>query len=404
MSARITMPNSSSSPRHLAGAVVGLAAALAAAATVARAAPVAVPEYAPTRTVMLSADLFPYGYKAPELVLAVREAGAEVLILGETAQAIQDARAAVEASSIAGELAKQGGVRWEVVRHGNLWLRDYGPWPVVDVAPDPKKAPRLGLVDFTYGDGVASAEDLSVRLGKAWDVPVTRVPAAVDGGNLLAVGRKRGGVSCLAATLANVTEATAKTDEVVAGLLAFGKSHLAAAGCDALMILDGAAHAHVDMFVKAVADDTVLVSQVLPETLEVARGGGPVTNETPQAIATELAALTVSLDRSAEQLAAAGLKVTRIPLPLPYRGAFRTFANALLVNGTALVPSYARYAWGYDDYPDRALEASYETAVRQAYEAHGFRVRFLNADGMIYNGGAFHCVSTHVPALSTDKQ
>jgi agmatine/peptidylarginine deiminase len=96
----------------------------------------------------------------------------------------------------------------------------------------------------------------------------------------------------------------------------------------------------------------------------------------------------------------AHFKVKRLPMPLPYRGVFRTYANSLLVNNTAIVPRYHRYGWNYDDYPDAALAADYESKVAAIYREFGYDTRFVNADGLIFNGGAFHCVALQIPALS----
>lgn len=91
-------------------------------------------------------------------------------------------------------------------------------------------------------------------------------------------------------------------------------------------------------------------------------------------------------------------------MPLPYRGAYRTFANAVLVNGTAIVPRFKHFGWKYDEYPDQKLEASYEAKTKKFYEKYGYRVSFVTADELIYNGGGFHCVTLQLPALAGQKK
>jgi agmatine/peptidylarginine deiminase len=86
-------------------------------------------------------------------------------------------------------------------------------------------------------------------------------------------------------------------------------------------------------------------------------------------------------------------------MPLPYRNTFRTYVNSLLVNGTAVVPRYSRYRWNYDSDPNATLTKLFESKVTTIYKELGYRVRFVNADDLIFNGGAFHCIAVQIPKI-----
>jgi hypothetical protein len=116
----------------------------------------------------------------------------------------------------------------------------------------------------------------------------------------------------------------------------------------------------------------------------------------------ELKQLQESLDRKAQELARY-LEVVRLPMPMPYRGTFRTYANAALVNGRALVPSYRRFGWRQEEYPDAALAPYYEQRAREVYRAAGYDVQFLEADGLAFNGGAWRCVTAPIPATQKGR-
>jgi agmatine/peptidylarginine deiminase len=179
--------------------------------------------------------------------------------------------------------------------------------------------------------------------------------------------------------------------ELEAGPRAFAAKHAQDVGCRKVVVLDDPPHEHLDMWMKVVADGKILVNELDEPTIGRARA---MFGQVPE----DVRKLKDRLDELAKTLAEHA-EVTRLPMPLPYRHVFRTYANALLVNGTALIPSYERFGWSYDDYPDAALKEHFETRAAEVYARHGFRTRFVRADGLVYNGGAFHCVMLQLPKL-----
>jgi agmatine/peptidylarginine deiminase len=331
-----------------------------------------VPEYAPVHAVLLPADLFGAQYGGPELVRAVLDARAEPWI------ALDDARGGPELRK---ELAAQGLTAAEIARtsavhlpHGNLWLRDYGPLMVSNGSATDG---TLRFADARY-DGMASAEDkFPVAMASAFKTQRAELPVDLDGGNFLSAGDL-----CFTSASDDAGEKAARELEKVA---------LSALGCRELVVVRDPPHVHIDMWMKVVGPKTAFVNEISELTMSVARD---LYGHVPP----ELTQLRDNLNAKAREIARY-LDVVRVPMPMPYRNVFRTYTNAALVNGTAIIPHYERYGWGYDDYPDARFTARYEQTVTRAYERHGFRTRFVPADGLIYNGGAFHCVMLQVPKL-----
>lgn len=364
--------------RHYATFGLGVLASFAASPGVADSKPTvrSVPEYAPVQSVILSEDLFNYEYRAVELATALVEAGAEVIV------ATPVERSAAEFERLTKKWDLPANARSQVrplhLPHDNIWIRDYAPIPLV---ADAGTGPKLGLADLRV-DGSSKANDaVPVALGKLLGAPVVQVPVFLDGGNFLVAGDL-----CITTNVG-----PDETIELQAGPLALKKEHGKALGCREVLVLNDPPHPHLDMWAKVVGERKILVNEIDPATMRLATELG---SDYPTNL------LRDSLDRMAAELSL-HLEVVRIPMPLPYRGVFRTYTNSLLVNGLAVVPYFRKFGWGYDEYPDAAQLPGMERRVSQVYETLGFRVRLINADGMIYNGGAFHCVTSTLPKLDS---
>lgn len=97
------------------------------------------------------------------------------------------------------------------------------------------------------------------------------------------------------------------------------------------------------------------------------------------------------------------VEILRIPMPTPgvYRGVetFRTYTNSLFVNKTAIVPRYQKGSRAERN--NRDLMREQEQAVEEIYRKAGFDVKWILADNLIRDGGAWHCVSMQVPDLQS---
>ena len=343
----------------LAGATL---ASVQAAAAVAEVRPV--PEYAPTDRVLISADLFTADYHAKELVEAITAAGAQVLVATNPGQSWSGLAASPRALGFSRKTSSQ--ISGLQLPHGNIWLRDYAPFMSRSISQ------QLHFFDLIYDDPAGSTNDhLPLELGRSLQVSVTPIALELDGGNFLTNGD-------VCFTSSNGSP-TAKDLDV-------GLSKI---GCRETVVITAPPHVHLDMWAKIVNDHQVLVNELDERTLAVAT---KLYGHLPP----ELQALRDSLNQKAA-VWAHYMQVIRLPMPLPYRGAFRTYSNALLLNGHAIVPSYSTFGWNYDQYPDAELAPFYARKVRKIYESVGLKVRTVNADGLIYNGGAFHCVTAQLP-------
>jgi agmatine/peptidylarginine deiminase len=144
-----------------------------------------------------------------------------------------------------------------------------------------------------------------------------------------------------------------------------------ALGCTKLVFLESPRDeptGHVDMIAKFTRPNTVLVGSFDAET----RPGDAAT-----------------MDRNAKLLAgirlhrSKRLRVLRIPMPDPDDGVFRSYTNSLLVNGTAVVPTY-----GGDPVVEAAALEAYRNALPRVW-----KVATVDASDAILLGGAVHCAA-----------
>jgi agmatine/peptidylarginine deiminase len=86
-------------------------------------------------------------------------------------------------------------------------------------------------------------------------------------------------------------------------------------------------------------------------------------------------------------------------MPLPVYDIFFTYVNSVIVNDTVIIPSYRNPDPVRGIYPDQRYYASYEEEVLKTYQELGLKPVFLKADDLIKDGGAFHCITFHLPDL-----
>lgn len=318
-------------------------------------------EFEPVESVIISEDYFQGGYDASGLARAILQAGA-TLVIASSNERSQTVKQLVDLNL---DHDQRNRVKIRTLAHGNLWLRDYGPVFAHSLR-------GLELVDFQWGGKPQESEDFPVTLGHYLHKPVRRMLANLDGGNFLSDGATCVTSRDRAATL----EPTPETFQAI--------------GCAKLVILENPPHPHVDMWLKITGPGKALVAELDTSARSALRRyyGGRIPDDHQK--------MGERLDAMAHALAPY-FTIQRIPMPIAYRGTFRSFTNAILVNGTAIVPRYKTYGWGYDQYPDATEERDYEKTVEDRFAEHGFSVTFVDADGLIFNGGAFHCIALQIP-------
>lgn len=235
-----------------------------------------------------------------------------------------------------------------------VWIRDYGPFGVSNGKP--------GIVDSIYRHYQYRRNDdaVPVVLGKAKNIGVYGMPVIMDGGNLMV--DSQGTLFHTNRTyLWNSNMSREAVDNHLKNYLKVKK----------IVTFDYAGYpgepadgtGHIDMYVKLLNDNTVLLA---------------VTNDEPF--------------KTACDKAMAWFKANKAPNGQPYKiitvkawatDAWYTYTNSTLVNGVAIIPSYS--------------SSTEEGNARAAYEAAGYTVAPVASDDSIVAGGSIHCTTQTIP-------
>lgn len=337
------------------------------------------PEFAPVSHVVVT-DLLIRDYDNPALVSQILGAGAKVLLLSNDLKPGDEAQRWLQEQGFSA--AERQAITVVQEPFDTPWIRDYGPMSAIGLRSDGTRGPLL--VDFSYTVQSQLDDVIPAPVAKALDLPLKSLPLAVDGGNFLS-----NGIDCfMAAPARDIPESGEVRSREIARQKDIWQKHYQELGCRKVVFFDHAPHPHIDMWAKIVSRDVVLVSELQKKSLEAVTMPDGFIPE-------EYLALKQSLDEQAA-IFAQTMRVERIPMPLPYRGTFRNYTNALLINGRAIVPHYIKLGYNYDVYPDEHLKESYQRDVYEAYTRAGYQVEWLDADTLIYNGGSFHCVALQV--------
>jgi agmatine/peptidylarginine deiminase len=280
----------------------------------------------------------------------------------------------------------------------SVWIRDYGPDVVVGAAGDRRFVDMVYFPyavrqcdDFLYLDYSDRTPD---DLGRSWNVPVSRPPVVMPGGNLLTDGAGR----CFRARertnrdncFAGWCYTEARTDAVI------GQAH----GCDVTTLesMQGGVIDHIDMWMSVLSAKTVLV------------GRYDVRDDAVNA---------AILDRNAQHIAALGYEVLRIPMPTPYcakdkgwacvatpediqecdgknKRVWATYLNSIRLGDLMAVPVYRwgppSLAWRHHAQEQEAL-ATYQWALDREFGAGAVKVVPIQSDALIPCQGSLHCLT-----------
>jgi agmatine deiminase len=284
-----------------------------------------------------------------EVIAAASHEVSETVVLGPTAAAAADLLP--EITRRGGDLAR---VRFVELPLDTIWIRDWGPL-VVRTRDGGRR-----VIDPRYSYGRWQDDAAPTRLAALWGLPVSRPPLTLDGGNLQSDGEGR----CLTTEqLLEQNRAEGRADDETRALL---RTWL---GCDETVVLPrlvGERTGHLDVYVSVTGPGAVLVGRYDPA---------------------DDAANAAVVDRAAELLAATGFAVTRVPMPAPTEGVFRTYVNALAVGGAVLVPVYG---------DDRRFEREALEILARAWP--GRRIVPIDSTELIRFFGAVHCMALTVGA------
>lgn len=338
------------------------------------------PEFFPASDVLLSA-LAITDYQKTDLLKALLEANAQVHLIIKDAHETPALQEQIAAAGINGKYAAK--IHMHEAPHITPWIRDFGPLPVFDKGRGSDF--KLSLVDFLYDTDAPTDDAVNAKLAQVFGTSLRPVPFIQHGGNFLTNGQ-----ICFMGALPGSTFAQAFAEPVSEDQARtfVERYYRDVVGCEQLVIFDDPPHPHIDMWAKIIDSETVLISSIDQKTLALFSRGD---NLLPYG----LEELKNKLDQRANDFAKY-LKVIRIPMPLPYRGSFRNYTNALIVNDTVITPQYDHFGWNLESYPDAELQGFYEASAKSVYEKFGYKVKLLNADPLIFNGGAFHCLAQQI--------
>lgn len=241
------------------------------------------------------------------------------------------------------------------------WARDFAPTFVRN------KQGKLEIVEFKYA--YEGADSVAKSLGKKLGIPVVSSKLSLEGGNLLAdkgrlfittrVLEKNPGM-----TKAQVEEELQRTLHV---------DHV-----EWMQPLPNEATGHVDMYAKQVGPNTMLISDTI----------NPDQKKVMDAAARKFESLGYTVIRTEN----ADLK----PKAGQPWGNPNSYANALVVNGTAFVPQYAR---PNELTTSRGRQISnFDRQALSAYASAGLKVVGVPAFDLIQYQGSVHCMTNAMPA------
>jgi agmatine deiminase len=256
----------------------------------------------------------------------------------------------------------------------SIWIRDYGPNPVYANDVD-----TLFMVDWIYNRPRPDDDTLSRSVAQFLGIPLYNTLTAPNdlvhtGGNFMSDG------------MGTAFSSTLVLDENGPDNL-YGQSNHSEAEVDALiqafmgidrypkmekLPYDGIHH--IDMHMKLLDEETLLVGQYPPGVAD-----GPQIEANIQYV---LSNFTSAFGTP--------YKVVRVPMPpdagddYPNAGGdYRTYANAVFVNKTVLVPFY---------------EEAYDTTARRIWEEAlpGYNIVGIDCNSIIPSLGAIHCITKEV--------
>lgn len=265
-------------------------------------------------------------------------------------------------------------VEFVVAPNNSIWVRDYGPNCVYSNEVD-----SLFLVDWRYNRVTRPKDDtISTTLAPYFGLPLyTTTVAPADlvntGGNFMSDGLGTAFASSLVLDeneAGNPYNASVKTEAQIDGILSdfMGIERYIKMGT-----LPYDQIHHIDMHMKLLDEETLLVGQY-PEGM----ADGPQIEANIQYVLSNF--LTPF---------GTPYKLLRIPMP-PENGQFpntggdyRTYANAVFVNKTIIVPFYEQQF-------DTIAQRIWETAMP------GYKIVGVNSNATVTAFGAIHCITKEI--------
>jgi agmatine deiminase len=249
-----------------------------------------------------------------------------------------------------------------------IWARDYGPWNIYTNDVD-----SLALIDWIYNRPRPHDDTVPSALARYTGLPMYQTISAPNdlihtGGNFMTDGFGTGFSSNLILD-ENPSKTEAQIDTIMKHFM----------GIDRYIKMTTLPYDeihHIDMHLKLLDEETLMVGEYPAGVAD-----GPQIEANLQYILSNY-----------NSIYGTPYKVVRIPMPPDgsglypnLNGDYRTYTNAVFVNKTIILPTYAQQ---YDT-----------TAIRIWKEAlPGYSIKTINCNSIIPSLGAIHCITKEIAA------
>lgn len=264
-------------------------------------------------------------------------------------------------------------IKYLVTSFNSIWCRDYGPWTVYSGVVD-----TLRIVDWIYNRPSRPADNNTpIFISNYMGVPIHQTLVAPNdlvntGGNFMVDGHGTGFASKLILEenqAGNPYGVSPKTEAQINNIM---NSYMGISRYIKMDLLPYDVIHHIDMHIKLLDEETLLVSQYPPGIAD-----GPQIEANLQYVLNNF-----------QTCFGKPYKVVRILAPphngnYPPTGNYRTYTNSVIVNKTVIVPTY---------------EFQYDTTALRIYRESmpGYNIVGINCNAIIPSLGAIHCITKEI--------
>ena len=251
-----------------------------------------------------------------------------------------------------------------------LWIRDFGPF--TGYGDFGNGGMERYMLDAGYSAyGRPKDDSIPSQIANYWGMPSVELPLELEGGNILLDGLKYGFASTRL-----LDQNPDYDEEELTDILEDYFNHQEFILLEELTQTGGGIWGHVDMYIKVVDSETLMVSKY-PETVP--------DFELIESQVEYLAQLNTYFEEPFE--------ILRIPAPPNADGTWpdeqddemRTYTNSLTMNDVVVVPSYGL------PYYDSVAEAVYREAMP------GYTIEMVDSQNLTPLYGAVHCITKEIP-------
>lgn len=243
-----------------------------------------------------------------------------------------------------------------------VWMRDYGPFGILEGTNE------IGIIDTIYRHYSYRRDDdkIPTCMGEEKNISSYAMPLIYDGGNFM-IDTEKNLFMTKRIYNWNADKSENEVNSLIEEYFNVGKIHAFDYAGYPGYPADGTGH--IDMFLKLLDDETILVAETADE---------------PFKTASEKA---ISYFNSIKTPAGNNYKIVGIP-GWQSDGTWYTYTNSLIINDVVIIPGYASFGA-----KNKMAEEIYQKAMP------GKIIKSVNSDNSITSGGSIHCLTQQIPKL-----